>query len=70
MRPYKVAVALVLVTACCTAARAEEPEVGAARQVFEKHQNTVVWVTAVMKMRPMISEPTPFDVAVDRANAL
>src|SRR5439155_22836762 len=32
-------------------ARAEEPAVESARQVFEKHQNSVVWVSAVMKMR-------------------
>jgi hypothetical protein len=32
-------------------ARAEEPAVDTARQVFEKHQNSVVWVTAVIKMR-------------------
>jgi hypothetical protein len=51
MRPYTVTAALAMVVACCVAARAEEPEVGAARQVFEKHQNTVVWVTAVMKLR-------------------
>jgi hypothetical protein len=36
---------------CCTLARADEPAVSAARQVFDKHQNSVVWVTAVMKMR-------------------
>src|SRR5215213_7146637 len=31
--------------------RADDAPVAAAREVFEKHQKSVVWVSAVMKMR-------------------
>ena len=41
----------LVLAVCSPAARGEEASVASARQVFEKHQNAVVWVTAVMKMR-------------------
>ena len=41
----------LLVSIGARAARAEEAHVAAARLVFEKHQDSVVWVSAVMKMR-------------------
>jgi hypothetical protein len=43
--------AVAILVAACATARADDEPVDAARQVFEKNQNAVVWVTAVMKMR-------------------
>jgi hypothetical protein len=47
---YIACFALVALSATAPA-RADEPAVEAARQVFEKHHGSVVWVSAVMKMR-------------------
>ena len=44
-------IAFAVALGAAPAARAEDRTADAARQVFEKHQNAVVWVTAVMKMR-------------------
>src|SRR2546423_1622380 len=45
-------VLLVLAFACPPAARgADDAQADAAREVFKKHQDAVVWVSAVMKMR-------------------
>lgn len=43
--------AFLLVLLAPALSHAQEPPIDAARQVFEKHQSSVVWVTAVMKMR-------------------
>lgn len=51
-QPVRAAIgALALLLLAPMLSHAQEPTVDAARQVFEKHQNSVVWVTAVMKMR-------------------
>lgn len=42
---------VVLLAAGGVARGAEDPPVGAAREVFARHQDGVVWVSAVMKMR-------------------
>jgi hypothetical protein len=47
----RVACFALLVLSASAAARAQEPAADAAGRVFEKHQGSVVWVSAVMKMR-------------------
>ena len=42
---------LAVALAGAPVARADDEQVAAAREVFEKHQKAVVWVSAVMKMR-------------------
>ena len=44
-------IALAVALGIAPAARADDRAADAARQVFDKHQKAVVWVTAVMKMR-------------------
>jgi hypothetical protein len=47
----RLALLVSVVLVACAPALADEPAVDTARQVFDKHQGTVVWVSAVMKMR-------------------
>src|SRR3954469_12499444 len=51
MKALTLTIVALLAASASASARAEDPPVDAARQVFEKNQNSVVWVTAVMKMR-------------------
>jgi hypothetical protein len=43
--------AVVLLMSSASIAWADEAQTDAARQVFDKHQGSVVWVSAIMKMR-------------------
>jgi hypothetical protein len=51
MKALTVTVVALLTAFASASARADDAPVDAARQVFEKNQNAVVWVTAVMRMR-------------------
>ena len=48
---YTVALVLALALAARPLAAADDAQADAAREVFKKHQDAVVWVTAVIKMR-------------------
>lgn len=43
-------IALAVLLACATAARADEDLTKAARKIFAEHQDSVVWVTAIAKL--------------------